>query len=113
MTILRPDATTTLNGVKINEYLLTKHNPNHIDMPSASMAGKIIGVTVHNTDWISVIRHNSGGAIHSCHGKRQHERCACALLRGQHLCMAEFAAYALRLARCGRLRKWEPPNDCD
>ena len=31
MTILRPDATTTLNGVKINEYLLTKHNPNHID----------------------------------------------------------------------------------
>ena len=54
MAILRPDATTTLNGVKINEYLLTKHNPNHIDMPSVSMAGKIIGVTVHNTDWISV-----------------------------------------------------------
>lgn len=23
-------------------------------MPSASMEGKIIGVTVHNTDWISV-----------------------------------------------------------
>ena len=54
MTILRPDATTTLNGVKINEYLLTKHNPNHIDMPSVSMEGKVIGVTVHNTDWISV-----------------------------------------------------------
>ena len=54
MTILRPDATTTLNGVKINEYLLTKHNPNRIDMPSVSMAGKIIGVTVHNTDWITV-----------------------------------------------------------
>ena len=54
MAILRPDATTTLNGVKINEYLLTKHNPSHIDMPSVSMAGKIIGVTVHNTDWISV-----------------------------------------------------------
>ena len=54
MTILRPDATTTLNGVKINEYLLTKHNLNHIDMPSVSMAGKIIGVTVHNTDWITV-----------------------------------------------------------
>ena len=50
MAILRPDATTTLNGVKINEYLLTKHNPNHIDMPSVSMTGKIIGVTVHNTD---------------------------------------------------------------
>ena len=54
MTILRPDATMTLNGVKINEYLLTKHNPNHIDMPSVSMEGKVIGVTVHNTDWISV-----------------------------------------------------------
>ena len=54
MTILRPDTSTTLNGVRINEYLLTKHNPNRIDMPSVSMAGKIIGVTVHNTDWITV-----------------------------------------------------------
>ena len=54
MAILRPDTSTTLNGVRINEYLLTKHNPNHIDMPSVSMAGKIIGVTVHNTDWITV-----------------------------------------------------------
>lgn len=56
MAILTPDKTMTLNGVKINEYLLTKHNPNHIDMPSVSMAGKIIGVTVHNTDWITVAR---------------------------------------------------------
>ena len=48
MAILRPDTTTTLNGVKINEYLLTKHNPNHIDMPSVSMEGEVIGVTVHN-----------------------------------------------------------------
>ena len=54
MAILRPDTATTLNGVKINEYLLTKHNPNRIDMPSVSMEGKVIGVTVHNTDWISV-----------------------------------------------------------
>ena len=54
MAILRPDTSTTLNGVKINEYLLTKHNPNHIDMPSVSMEGKVIGITVHNTDWISV-----------------------------------------------------------
>ena len=52
MAILRPDTTSTLNGVKINEYLLTKHNPNHIAMPSVSMEGKIIGVTVHNTAWI-------------------------------------------------------------
>lgn len=54
MAILRPDTSTTLNGVKINEYLFTKHNPNRIDMPSVSMEGKVIGVTVHNTDWISV-----------------------------------------------------------
>ena len=38
MAILRPDTTTTLGGVTIKEYLLTKHNPNRIDMPSASMA---------------------------------------------------------------------------
>lgn len=54
MTILKPDKITTLGGVTVNEYLLTKHNPNRIDMPSASMEGKIIGVTIHNTDWISV-----------------------------------------------------------
>lgn len=54
MAILRPDTTTTLSGVKINEYLLTKNNPNRIDMPSVSMEGIVIGVTVHNTDWISV-----------------------------------------------------------
>ena len=42
MAILRPDATTAFGGVTVNEYLLTKHNPNHIDMPSVSMAGKII-----------------------------------------------------------------------
>ena len=56
MAILKPDNTFTLNGVKINEYLLTKHNPNHIDMPSVSMEGKVIGITVHNTEWISVAR---------------------------------------------------------
>ena len=54
MAILKADKTTNLGGVTVNEYLLTKHNPNHIAMPSASMEGKIIGVTVHNTDWISV-----------------------------------------------------------
>lgn len=53
MAILKPDKTTNLGGVTVNEYLLTKHNPNHIDMPSVSMEGKIIGVTVHNTDWIT------------------------------------------------------------
>ena len=53
MAILKPDKTITMNGVTVNEYLLTKHNPNKIDMPSVSMEGKIIGVTVHNTDWIT------------------------------------------------------------
>jgi len=56
MAILTPDKTTTLGGVNVKEYLLTRHNPNHIDMPSVSTAGKIIGVTVHNTDWITVAR---------------------------------------------------------
>lgn len=54
MAILKPDKNTTLGGVTVNEYLLTKHNPNHIAMTSVSMEGKIIGVTIHNTDWISV-----------------------------------------------------------
>ena len=53
MAILKADKTTKLGGVTVNEYLLTKHNPNKIDMPSVSMEGKIIGVTVHNTDWIT------------------------------------------------------------
>ena len=53
-TYLTPDKTTTLGGVTVKEYLLTKHNPNKIDMPTASMDGKVIGVTIHNTDWISV-----------------------------------------------------------
>lgn len=53
MTILKSDKTMTFGNVTVNEYLLTKHNPNRIDMPSASMEGKIIGVTIHNTDWIS------------------------------------------------------------
>lgn len=53
MAILKPDKTTALGDVTVNEYLLTKHNPNHIDMPSASMEGRIIGVTIHNTSWIT------------------------------------------------------------
>ena len=40
MTILRPDATTTFGGVTVNEYLLTKHNPNpvsytHLTLPTS------------------------------------------------------------------------------
>ena len=36
--ILKPDKTTNLGGITVNEYLLTKHNPYNIDMPSVSMA---------------------------------------------------------------------------
>lgn len=54
MAILKPDKVTTLGGVTINEFLLTNHNPNRIAMPSASMEGETIGVTIHNTDWIKV-----------------------------------------------------------
>lgn len=52
MAILKPDKIKTLGGVTVKEYLLTKHNPNHIDMPTALMAGKVLGVTIHNTDRI-------------------------------------------------------------
>ena len=51
--ILKTDKTTNLGGITVNEYLLTKHNPYNIDMPSVSMEGKIIGVTIHNTSWIT------------------------------------------------------------
>ncbi len=53
MAILKPDKTTNFGGITVNEYLLTAHNPNHIAMPSASMEDKIIGVTIHNTSWIT------------------------------------------------------------
>ena len=49
MAILKADKTTKINGVKVNEFLLTKHNPNKISLP-AKMNGKVIGVTLHNTN---------------------------------------------------------------
>lgn len=51
MAILKPDTTIVTGGVPVNEYFLTKHNPNGIDMPNAKLSD-VIGVTVHNTDWI-------------------------------------------------------------
>lgn len=51
--ILKPDKTTRMNDVVVNEYLLTNHNPNGIAMPSGSNMS-VIGVTIHNTDWITV-----------------------------------------------------------
>lgn len=53
MAILQPDITYNWNGLKINEYLLTKHNINNIDMPTIAMSNPI-GITVHNTESISV-----------------------------------------------------------
>ena len=53
MAILKPDITYNWNGLKINEYLLTKHNINEIDMPTIAMSNPI-GITVHNTESISV-----------------------------------------------------------
>jgi N-acetylmuramoyl-L-alanine amidase CwlA len=53
MAILKPDITYNWNGLKINEYLLTKHNINKIDMPTIAMVNPI-GITIHNTGAISV-----------------------------------------------------------
>ena len=53
MAILKADKTTKINGVTVNEYLLTKHNPNKIDMPTHKITN-LIGITVHNTDRITV-----------------------------------------------------------
>lgn len=47
MAILKPTKTTVINGVKVNEYLLKNM------YPSGGMT-HIKGVTIHNTDWISV-----------------------------------------------------------
>ena len=50
---LKPDATYTWNGVKVNYYYMTEHNPNKISLPP-KRSGDIIGVTVHNTNRITV-----------------------------------------------------------
>lgn len=52
MAILVADNKTTIGGVPVNEYFLTKHNPKQIAMPTAKLS-KVIGVTIHNTDWIN------------------------------------------------------------
>ena len=49
-TKLIADKTNIWNDVKVNEYLLTKHNPNKIDMPTANLPFKPLGITVHNTE---------------------------------------------------------------
>ena len=51
---LTADKTYTWNGLKVYEYLLTNHNPYGIDMPYANLPAVPLGVTVHNTEAISV-----------------------------------------------------------
>jgi len=51
---LTADRTYTWNGLKVYEYLLTNHNPYGIDMPYANLPAVPLGVTVHNTEAISV-----------------------------------------------------------
>lgn len=47
---LQADFSTLLYGVPVHTYLLTKHNPNQIAMPTAKMQGSILGITIHNTN---------------------------------------------------------------
>lgn len=53
MAFLQPDKVYNANGVTVKEYLLTRHNPNGIAMPSARTK-PLLGVTIHNTDAIKV-----------------------------------------------------------
>ena len=50
--ILKPDKTEEINGVTVNKYFLTEHNPNSIDMPDKNI-DKLIGLTIHNTNRIT------------------------------------------------------------
>lgn len=52
MAFLQADKKYVANEVTVNEYLLTKHNPNGIAMPWAQITD-LIGITIHNTDWIT------------------------------------------------------------
>lgn len=51
MAFLKPDSIEYIDGVKVNTFLLTKHNPNKIALPTAYIKN-LIGVTIHNTDAI-------------------------------------------------------------
>lgn len=47
--MLKADKTTVLGGVRVNEYLLSAHNPNRIALPPMRTK-PLIGVTIHNTE---------------------------------------------------------------
>ena len=50
---LKPDKVHIWNGVTVNQYFLTDHNPNKIALP-LKRSGDVIGTTIHNTGRISV-----------------------------------------------------------
>lgn len=50
---LIPDKVEKIDNIMLKTYLLTQHNPNKISMPTINFS-EIIGVTIHNTDAISV-----------------------------------------------------------
>lgn len=54
MAILQADKKYVANGVTVNVYHLGDHNDNDIDMPPRPRCLNLIGITIHNTDWISV-----------------------------------------------------------
>ena len=54
MAFLNPDSIFNFGGITVKEYLFTKHNPNRINMPSYNLPSKVLGITIHNTGWISV-----------------------------------------------------------
>lgn len=47
--MLTSDRTTVINGVKVHEYLLSKHNVNKITLPPVRKK-PLIAVTIHNTE---------------------------------------------------------------
>lgn len=47
--MLTPDKITNINGVKVQEYLLAKHNVNKITLPPMRK-NSLLGVTIHNTE---------------------------------------------------------------
>lgn len=50
---LVPDSTDTWFNVPIKKYSIINHNINKIAMP-AKRTKKLLGITIHNTDWINV-----------------------------------------------------------
>ena len=51
--ILKPYKIMMCNGVSVNCYMLTEHNPNKISLP-AVRKGDCIGVTIHNTNRVNI-----------------------------------------------------------